>query len=167
MSAQDLTIEKGRIVGLYFTLKDEAGQELDTNRRGGKPLAYLCGAGNVVPGIEEALLGKKKGDFVAVAVPPEKGFGVRRPELVEQIRRTSLPANVPLRLGVRLRGSDSQGRAMEATVVAIEGEMVTLDKNHPLAGRTLNYELTVVGVREAREEEHKHGHAHGPGGAHH
>jgi FKBP-type peptidyl-prolyl cis-trans isomerase SlyD len=155
------------VVALYFTLKNDAGEVVETNRRGGKPLVYLHGARQILPGLEKALEGKRKDDSFSVTVPPELGVGAHRPEFVETVQRSVLPDGFELKVGALLRGTDPNGRPVAATITKIDGELVTLDRNHPLAGKTLHYDVTVAGVREATREETLHGHVHGPGGAHH
>jgi FKBP-type peptidyl-prolyl cis-trans isomerase SlyD len=153
-----------KVVALYFTLKDDQGRVLETNRKGGKPLTYLHGTGAIVRGLEQALVGKKKNDFVAVSVPPQDAWGERRADLVERVLRSTLPAEMEPKIGMRLQGVDPRGRALVAYVASIDGDEITIDKNHPLAGKTLHYEVLVAGVRDATREELAHGHVHGPGG---
>lgn len=166
-SADNPVIADGKVVAFYFTLKDDAGAVLDTNRKGGKPLTYLHGTRQIVVGLEKALAGKQKNDFVHATIAPEEAFGVRNEALVERVQRSAMPTNVPLRVGMLLSGADQQGRPVNALVTSIEGDVVTVDRNHPLAGKTLHYEILVVGVRDAKSDEVAHGHVHGPGGVDH
>lgn len=156
-----------KVVAVYFTLKDDAGEVIETNRRGGKPLVYLHGVKAILPGLEQALEGKAKDDQFSVSIPAELAWGPHRPEFVEKVLRSTLPADLELKPGMLLRGTDPNGRPVAATILKIEGEEVTVDRNHPLAGRTLHYDVIVAGVRDATREEVMHGHVHGPGGAHH
>ncbi len=165
MAAQTEQIVGDRkVVAVYFTLKNDAGEVVETNRKGGKPLTYLHGTNSIVAGLEKALAGKRRDDFVTVSVPPNEAWGPRREELVEKILRSSLPPTMSPRVGQRLQGTDTQGRPLVAFVTAIDGDEITIDKNHPLAGQTLHYEVLVAGVRDATREEITHGHVHGPGG---
>lgn len=160
-------IADGKVVALYYTLKDDAGEVLDTNRKGGRPLAYLHGMRQLVPGLEKALAGKKKDDALQVAVPPEEAYGPRDESRMEKILRKALPDGTDVRPGMSLGGYDPNGRPMSARILAVEGDEITIDRNHPLAGKTLHFDVLVVGVRDATAEEKAHGHVHGPGGHKH
>jgi FKBP-type peptidyl-prolyl cis-trans isomerase SlyD len=157
-------IAEGKVVGIYYTLKNDAGEVLDTNRKGGKPLAYLHGAGNILPGLERALLGKVKNDDVEVHLEAADAYGEVNPEAVRQVPRASFPAHAEIVPGMRFTGQDASGRQVPVAVQSIEGDQVTVDHNHPLAGQRLHFSVTVVGVRDATDEERQHGHPHGPGG---
>jgi FKBP-type peptidyl-prolyl cis-trans isomerase SlyD len=160
-------VSAGKVVAIYYTLKSDAGEVLDTNRRGGKPLAFLHGSGHILPALEQALEGKRKNDFVEVTLAPEKGYGVSKPELVHPVPRNALPAGRKLEPGMKLTGTDPQGRARTVVITAVGDDEVTVDENHPLAGQTLHFEVTIAGVREATAEEREHGHVHGAGGHSH
>ena len=160
-------VAQGKVVAIYYTLKGEGGEVLDTNRRGGKPLAFLQGMGNILPALEKALEGKRKDDFVEVELAPEQGYGAHKPELIHAVPRSSLPAGRELAPGMRLTGTDPQGRPRVVIITEVGEKEVTVDENHPLAGRKLHFEVTVAGVRDATDEEKTHGHVHGPGGHHH
>lgn len=160
----DQSIAAGKVVGIYFTLKNQAGEVLDTNRRGGKPMPFLQGASNILPSLEQALDGKRKNDYVAITLAPEQAYGPRRDDLIRKVPRAGFPKDRELVPGMRLTGKDPDGRTRLALIVAVEENEVTVDENHPLAGQTLYFEITVCGVRDATAEEKQHGHAHGPQG---
>ena len=167
-TSKDLAVGPERVVAVFYKLFDESGAMLDSSARmGHKPLSFLYGAGNVLRGLEQALEGKKKDDFVDVTVAPEDGYGVRRDELIATVPRNQLQIQGDLTVGMQLGGVDPQGRRFAALITAIEGDQVTLDRNHPLADRTLRFEVTVAGVRPATPEEIAHGHPHGPDGHQH
>lgn len=167
-SPKELTVGPERVVAVFYKLFDDAGNLLDSSARmGHKPLSFLFGAGNVLRGLEKALEGKKKDDFVEVNVTPEDGYGVRREEMVATVQRNQLQVQGDLQVGMQLGGVDPQGRRFAAMITAIEGDQVTIDRNHPLADKTLRFEVTVAGVRAATPEELAHGHPHGPGGHQH
>ena len=159
-------VATGMVVGIYYTLKDSRGTVLDTNRKGGKPMPYLHGSGNILPGLERALEGKHKNDFVSVDLAPADGYGEKRADLVRALPRKSFPAELKLAPGQRLTGRDPDGRSRTILVMEVGEDEVKVDENHPLAGEALHFEVTIVGIREATEEERTHGHAHGPGGHH-
>ncbi len=155
-------IEKNRVVSLHYTLRDEQGAVLDASSRRG-PLNYLHGKSNIIPGLEEALAGKSVGDKLDVTVPPEKGYGQRDDRLVQIVPRNKFSEVSELTPGMQVRASGPQGARL-VTVVRVERDFVTLDGNHPLAGRTLHFSVEVAEVRKATHEEVSHGHVHGPGG---
>jgi FKBP-type peptidyl-prolyl cis-trans isomerase SlyD len=158
-------IEKNRVVRLDYTLRDEQGTVLDSSSGRGS-LSYLHGKGNIIPGLEQALAGKSAGDKLDVTVPPEQGYGKRDERLVQIVARTKFGEIANLAPGMQVRASGTQGARM-VTVVRVDRDFVTVDGNHPLAGRTLHFSLAVAEVRKATHEEITHGHVHGPGGHQH
>ncbi|MEJ5311961.1 MAG: peptidylprolyl isomerase [Anaerolineae bacterium] len=154
-------ITDGKVVHIHYTLTDDAGEILDTSA-GGEPLAYLHGAGNIIPGLENALEGKQVGDTLTVVVPPEQGYGVYNDELVDTALLSQFPNPEQVEVGVSFRVQ--MGDMMYiATVTDIAGDTVTFDMNHPLAGVTLNFDVAVVAVEDATPEELAHGHVHAHG----
>ena len=165
MSDKSQAAGPGKVVGIYWTVKDEHGAVLDTNRRGGKPMAILHGAHNILPALESALEGKRKDDFVQVTLPPAEAYGERRPEEFKKVARQEFPADQPLAPGMRFTARDPvEGTLRTVRLVEVGETEVTIDESHPLAGVTLQFEITVCGVRDASAEEIAHGHPHGPGG---
>jgi FKBP-type peptidyl-prolyl cis-trans isomerase SlyD len=158
-------ISADRVVTIHYTLKDDAGEVLDSSA-GGEPLAYIQGHGNLVPGLEKALEGKPDGHSLAVAVTPEEGYGRRDEALVQRVPKRSLSGAGDIKTGMQFQARTDDGMRL-FTVKAVVGDMVTLDGNHPLADQTLHFDVRVVGVREATAEELEHGHVHGAGGHHH
>ena len=158
-------IEKNRVVRFDYTLRDEQGTVLDSSSGRGS-LSYLHGKGNIIPGLEQALAGKSTGDKLDVTVPPEQGYGKRDERLVQIVARTKFGEIANLAPGMQVRASGPQGSRM-VTVVRVDRDFVTVDGNHPLAGRTLHFSLAVAEVRKATHEEITHGHVHGPGGHQH
>lgn len=160
-----MQIEKNRVVTLNYTLRDEQGAVIDTST-GRAPLSYLHGKGNIIPGLEEALAGKAAGDRLDVTVAPERAYGPRDERLVQIVPRARFGEVAGLQPGMQVRASSPQGPRM-VTVVRIDRDFVTVDGNHPLAGRTLHFSVEVAAVRKATHEEVSHGHVHGAGGHHH
>ena len=160
-------VQDGAVVGIYYTLTNDEGEVLDTNRKGGDALSYLHGGGNIVPGLEKALLGAKKGQTIKADVSPEDGYGVHREEMLEKVPRSAFPPEAPVEKGRIFHGQQPDGRTMQIRIHAVEGDEVTVDHNHPLAGQTLHFEVTIDKIRAATEEEKQHGHAHGAGGHQH
>lgn len=152
---------------MHYTLKDNSGEVLDSSE-GKEPLAFIQGIGNIISGLEEELEGKNSGDKISVTVAPEKGYGVRNEKNVHIVPLSSFQADGEEKLveGMQVRVETNEGESI-ADVAKIDGEDVTLDMNHPLAGETLHFDVEVVDIREATKEELEHGHVHGPGGHHH
>jgi FKBP-type peptidyl-prolyl cis-trans isomerase SlyD len=153
------------VVSIHYTLTNAQGEVLDSSR-GGEPLVYLHGAGNIIPGLEKALIGKQAGDKLNVAVAPAEGYGERDEALIQQVPRRAFQGVKDIAPGMSFHAQSSQG-PMQVTVTAVAGDMVTVDGNHPLAGETLNFDVEVTEVRAATLEELAHGHVHGAGGHHH
>ena len=158
-----MQIAANAVVYMHYTLTDDTGKVLDSSS-GGEPLAYLHGAGNIIKGLEKALDGKQAGDKLKVTVAPEEGYGVRDEAMVQKVPRRSFQGVRDLKPGMRF---SVQGGHGQVVVTQVQGDMVTVDGNHALAGVTLKFAVEVAKVREATAEELMHGHVHGPGGHHH
>jgi FKBP-type peptidyl-prolyl cis-trans isomerase SlyD len=155
-------VEKNRVVTIHYTLRDEQGAVIDSSN-GRAPLSYLHGKGNIIPGLEQALVGKAAGDKLDVTVAPEQAYGRRDERLVQTVARKLFGEIAELKPGMQVRASGRQGARL-VNVVRVERDFVTVDGNHPLAGRTLRFALEVTEVRKATHEEVSHGHVHGPAG---
>ena len=160
-----MSITQDQVVSIHYTLKDDEGTVID-HSAAGEPLAYLHGRGNLIPGLERELTGKNTGDRLQVRIAPADAYGEYDQALVQQVPRRALQGIANVRVGMRLQAQSSQG-ARAVTVTGVNGDLVTLDGNHPLAGKSLNFEVEVAGVRDATAEELAHGHVHGAGGHHH
>ncbi|MFT5733739.1 MAG: FKBP-type peptidyl-prolyl cis-trans isomerase SlyD [Planctomycetota bacterium] len=160
------TIEDGTVVTMHYKLVLGDGQVVDSSE-GSEPLAYLHGSGNIVPGLESAMIGKAEGEKFDVAVAPEGGYGVRHDEAVQTVPKTMFPPDAELEAGIQFQATDEEERPIMGTIKEVAEETVTVDFNHPLAGEELNFSIEVVGVRAATEEEKEHGHVHGAGGHQH
>lgn len=154
-----------KIVSIEYTLKDDDGNIVDSSK-GGDPLVYLHGANNLIPGLEKQLEGKSSGDELNVRIPPEEAYGNRDDAKVESVNK-SMFGDENIKVGAQYHAAGPNNEHFVVTVVDVKDDMVTIDANHPLAGVHLNFEVKVVEVREATEEELSHGHAHGPGGHQH
>lgn len=157
-----MRIEKNKVVSIDYKLTGNDGQVIDSSE-GQAPLAYLHGNGNIVAGLEEALEGKATGDAVNVSVPPEKGYGVRDEAKLVEVSKDKLKGAAEIKPGMQFQAQTPSGQQI-FTVSKVAENSVTLDANHPLAGATLNFDVTVRDVRDATAEEVSHGHVHGPGG---
>jgi FKBP-type peptidyl-prolyl cis-trans isomerase SlyD len=160
-----MAIARDSVVTIHYTLKDDAGETLDSSVEG-DPIAYIHGHGNIVPGLERQLEGKSKGDKLNVQVAPAEGYGEYHKELVQQVPRRALKGIANVTVGMRLQAQTPEG-ARTVTVTHVASDMVTIDGNHPLAGKALSFEVEVTDVRQATQEELAHGHVHGAGGHHH
>jgi FKBP-type peptidyl-prolyl cis-trans isomerase SlyD len=153
-----MQVEKNKVVEIDYKLEDDDGQLLDSSE-GREPLSYIQGAGNLIPGVENALEGKSSGDRVQITVPPEIGYGARDDALVLSIERGKFSQFEDLQAGARFRMETPDG-PMIFTVVEVGDGEVLVDGNHPLAGMTLNFDITIQSVRDATSEELDHGHVH-------
>lgn len=160
-----MKISQNKVASIEYTLTDDSGEVLDTSV-GGEPLAYIHGMGNIIPGLEEALEGKEAGDSLKVSVAPEDGYGEQNDALVQQVPREMFQGVDEIEIGMQFHAQTAQGLTV-ITVTEVAQELITVDGNHPLAGKTLHFDVKVVDVRDATEEELEHGHAHGAGGHHH
>ncbi len=160
-----MQIAEKSVVSIHYTLTNAEGNVLDSSE-GQDPLAYLHGASNIIPGLENALVGKSVGDSLKVTVEPEEGYGPVRDELVQDVDRSAFSGIDSIEIGMQFMAQTPWGE-QPVTVVKVEGDNITLDGNHPLAGQTLTFDVEVVEVRAASDEEVEHGHAHGAGGHHH
>ena len=160
-----MQVAKDKVISIDYTLTDAQGTELDTSRGRG-PFAYIHGTGNVIPGLEAALEGKTAGDQVNAVIPPEKGYGARDEGLVQELARSQFDTEDEIQVGMQFHAMSESGPRV-VTVVGVNADNVTIDGNHPLAGVTLHFDVTVKEIRDATSEELSHGHVHGPDDHHH
>src|SRR5262249_45821344 len=132
----------------------------------GEPLVYLHGVGNLISGMEDAIKGKKVGDKFNVTIAPKDGYGETNKNLIKTVARSEFEGIDKIEVGMRLRMS-GKTRSRMVRIVAIDGDNITIDGNHELAGKTLHFAVHVRDLRDATDEEIAHGHVHGPGGHHH
>ncbi|HYQ39527.1 MAG TPA: peptidylprolyl isomerase [Pseudomonas sp.] len=161
-----MQIAANKAVSIDYTLTNENGEVIDSSA-GGAPLAYLHGARNIIAGLEKALEGKQAGDEIDVTVEPEEAYGEYSAELVAVLNRAMFEGVDQLEVGMQFHASAPDGGMQIVTIRDIDGDDVTVDGNHPLAGQRLNFKVKVVEVRDANAEELAHGHVHGAGGHHH
>lgn len=160
-----MSIAQDQVVSIHYTLTDDAGEVIDSSC-GGDPLMYLHGHGALIPGLERALTGKSAGDRLTLSIAPADGYGEYDRALVQQVPRRTLKGIANVKVGMRLQAQTARG-PRPVTVTHLSGDLVTLDGNHPLAGKNLHFEVEVAAVRAATAEERAHGHVHGPGDHHH
>ncbi|AMD01746.1 peptidylprolyl isomerase [Halomonas sp. M5N1S17] len=160
-----MQIAQNSVVAFHYTLTNDAGEVLDSSE-GREPLTYLHGAGNIIPGLEKGLEGRESGEKLNVTVAPEEGYGEVQPQLVQEVPRDAFQGVEAVEPGMQFQ-AQTQGGPLMVTVTKIEGDTVTVDGNHPLAGQKLNFDVEIADVREASQEEIEHGHVHGEGGVEH
>jgi len=153
------------VVLIHYTLTSDTGETLDSSA-GREPLAYLHGSGNIIPGLEDALVGKRTGDKLKVSIAPAEAYGLRDDALIQIVPRDAFGGAPDIDVGMQFQAQTPEGVRI-VTVVGVAGNEITLDGNHPLAGETLHFDVEVTQVRAATEEELVHGHVHGVGGHHH
>ncbi len=160
-----MVVAKQKVVQIHYELKNKDGQVMDSSA-GRDPLVYIHGMGNLIPGLEAELEGKEKGAKLLAVIPPEQAYGEPNDNKIIVVSKSGFQGTEELQAGMQVQLDTDQGPAM-AVITKIEGESVTLDANHPLAGETLYFDVEVVEIRDADAEEVSHGHVHGPGGHHH
>jgi FKBP-type peptidyl-prolyl cis-trans isomerase SlyD len=161
--SEKLLIADGLVVVLNYTLRADDGEVIDSSTAD-DPMAYLHGADNIVPGLEQALTGKTVGFKGKLTVAPEDGYGEREDLPPQPVPRSAFPAGVTLAVGMQLMAEGPNGSHAPIWIAKIEGDNVYVDSQHPLAGKALNFEVEVLTVRPATKDELSHGHPHGPDG---
>jgi FKBP-type peptidyl-prolyl cis-trans isomerase SlyD len=159
-------VEDNVVVTMNYSLSID-GEVVDSSEgEENDPIIFLQGAGQIISGLEKSIYGLKVGDKKSVTVDPKDGYGDIDPESIVEVPKDEFPEDFPLELGVEITvnadNEDDEGdEEMEATIIAVNDTTVTLDFNHPLAGKTLNFDVHIIDVREATSEEIEHGHVHG------
>jgi FKBP-type peptidyl-prolyl cis-trans isomerase SlyD len=161
-----MRIGDGKVVTIDYTLKDQSGETLDSSEESGG-FAYLHGADNIISGLETALAGHSPGDELTVQVQPQNAYGHRNESLVHRVPREKFQDSSNVRVGMHFHTETEDGQVRVVRVTEVDPERITVDGNHPLAGVLLRFEVKVLEVRDATEEELAHGHVHGVGGHHH
>ncbi len=160
-----MNIEDQKVVDFHYTLTNEQGETVESSRER-DPMSYLHGANNIIPGLEQAMNGRAAGDTFEVTVQPADAYGERQEANVQRIPLKRL-GKIPRPRPGQILGLQTQKGPVQVTVIKVGRFNVDVDANHPLAGQALTFDVEIVGVRDATEEEISHGHAHGPGGHQH
>lgn len=155
-----MIVEDKKVVGIHYTLTSVEGEELDASAEN-EPLEYIHGTGNLIPGLEEVLLGKEVGDSLSVSIPPVKGYGLYDDGLIMNIPKDRFDTKEEFTVGMEFMGQTEDGENHVFRVLTVKKDSVKVDGNHPLAGQTLNFEVKIASIRDATEEELSHGHVHG------
>jgi FKBP-type peptidyl-prolyl cis-trans isomerase SlyD len=165
MTENTMIIGDDSVVSFHYNLRDDTGA-FNESSEGGSPVVYMHGRHNIVPGLEKQLAGKKSGDKLTATVAPEEGYGARNENAVQRVPVKHLATRGPYSVGQMVVVNTRDG-GRQARVLKVGHFNVDLDLNHPLAGRTLTFDIEIVEVRAATEQELAHGHAHGPHGHDH
>lgn len=161
-----MQITAGKVVLFDYTLKDADQELIDSSAETGA-IAIIQGAGLVVPGLEAAMEGRQAGESFSVVVPPEEGYGLIDEETIAVVSRAQIEGAEDFEVGAVLHTEDDDGEEVTVFVTKIDGDEITIDGNHPLAGEELHFDVTIREVRDATAEEITHGHVHGEGGHEH
>ncbi len=154
-------VEDEMVVSLDYTLVVDDDELESTDD--GQPIQFIQGLGQIIPGLEEELYGMEVGDSKTVKVLSEEGYGEVDPDARQKVKQEEFSEDVPLEVGTFLDLRDSEDNVLSAQIVEKDEETVTLDFNHPLAGKDLMFEITIAEIRPATEEELDHGHVHDNG----
>jgi FKBP-type peptidyl-prolyl cis-trans isomerase SlyD len=152
------TVQDHMVVKLDYTLIVE--DEIMESTEEGEPIVFIQGIGQIIPGLEEALYGLKVGEKKTVEVLPEDAYGIYDPDSLEVAKKEEFSEEIPLDVGTFLDLRDNEGEVLSAQIIEADEETVTLDFNHPLAGKTLTFEIAIAALRPATQEELDHGHVH-------
>lgn len=153
-----MKIAKDHAVFFDYEVRNSRSELLDSSERGG-PMAYVHGYASIIPGLEKALEGKSVGEELSVVVPPVEAYGLRDERRMSTVERSIFPEGAEIKPGMRFRATSENGTDT-VVVVGVTGDSVTVDANHPLAGETLSFKVTIREVRSASAEEIAHGHVH-------
>ena len=157
-----MQISDNKVVSIHYTLTNDKGEVLDSSS-GKAPLAYLHGNKNIISGLENALNEKVVGDKFNISIPPEEAYGVHDEALIQVIPKSVFQGIEEIEAGMQFQAKSDEGIQV-VTVTKVDGDKITVDGNHALAGETLTFDVEVADIREATQEELQHGHVHGPGG---
>ena len=158
-----MKIASGSVVGIDYSLHLGDGKVIDASGPG-EPMSYLHGEGQIVPGLESALEGLSVGDKKQVVIAPGEGYGEHDPSGLQEVPKGAFPPDFQPQVGMELTAEGPNGEPVPFTIREVKPEAIVIDLNHPLAGKTLHFDVTVREVRAATADEIAHGHAHGSDG---
>ncbi len=141
-----MTIEAGNQISVHYTGTFEDGEIFDSSQ-GRDPLSFEVGAGQMIQGFDEAVVGMKNGESKRITLAPEEAYGPRNEELLIDIPNSNFPEDMKLEVGMMLQMSNQEGQPVPATVAEINEESVKMDVNHPMAGKTLNFEIEIIDIK--------------------
>ena len=158
-------ITQHAVVSLNYTLTNDAGETLDKSENG--QFVYLHGANNIIPGLEQALDNRTVNDTFQVVIEAEDAYGQKDDSKKQVVGKDMFEPGSPMEVGMQFHAQGPEGEMLVITITEINGDEITIDGNHPLAGERLHFDVEVTKIRDASEEEIAHGHVHGPDGHHH
>jgi FKBP-type peptidyl-prolyl cis-trans isomerase SlyD len=161
-----VNVEANKVVSFHYAVSD-GGAVIDSSRERGEPLTVLIGHGNIVPGLEKALLGHAAGERFEARVEPAEGYGEYRAKFTQRVPKKYFPNPATLRPGMSTVLQTREAGPRMVVVLKVGSSVVDVDLNHPLAGKALDFDVEIVDVRDATPEEIAHRHAHGTGGHEH
>lgn len=154
-----MKIEKNKAVSIHYTLTLTSGEEVDSSA-GKDPLSIIVGAQQIIPGLENELIGMELGEKKKIVVQPEEGYGIKNDELLHTVNKEQVPNAEDMKVGEILRAQGENGEVFEGVVIESDEQNLTVDFNHPLAGEELTFDTEIVTIRDATKEEIEHGHIH-------
>ncbi len=160
-------VEQNKVVSFHYTVTDGGTEPVDSSRERGEPLTILVGHGNIIPGLENALVGRAPGERFEISVAPAEAYGERRANFTQRVPKKYFQDAESLRPGMSTVLNTREAGPRMVVVHKIGSSVIDVDLNHPLAGKTLQFDVEITDVRDATEEEIAHRHAHGSGGHEH
>jgi len=162
-----MAIQRNQVVTLSYTLKDPETGELIDQSTPDRPLQFITGLGHIIPGLENEIMKMEKGESKEILVKAADAYGPVNPDAVQEINRSDLAHIENLEEGMILYAQDSHGHQIPVKILKVSDDKVVIDLNHPMAGKDLLFNVKIMDVRDATQEELEHGHVHGEGGHHH
>jgi FKBP-type peptidyl-prolyl cis-trans isomerase SlyD len=166
LEGEKIVVESNTVVDVHYHGYFHGTDEVFDSSLEREPLKFLVGHGQMIPGFEAEILGAVVGEKRTFTLEPDRAYGPRQEEAVMQRSKAEFPENVDLEVGMRFQ-AEVGGMPTPVEITGIEGDVVTVDFNHPMAGKTLTFDIEVMSIRPAQDEEISHGHVHGHGGHHH
>jgi len=160
MANAEMTASDGMVVSLDYTLRLDGDEEVVDTSAGREPLEFVQGGGQIIPGLVQQIYGMGVGDEKSVVVPPADGYGETDAEAYQPMPLEAFPADLTVEPGMGLELRDVSGQVLQAYVADARPDGILLDFNHPLAGKTLHFDVKITGLRETTQEELAHGHVH-------
>lgn len=161
-----MPLKPNQVVTIHFTVKDELGEIVDQTESN-QPFSFLSGKNQILPALEEEIGNMIIGSKKNITLKPSEAYGEYMPEAVQIVNRKDFPPDMELEEGMNFMANTPEGNQVPFIVTQIEGNNITIDFNHPLAGETLLFDVELIDMREATQEELAHGHSHGNGDGHH
>lgn len=162
-----MNVEANKVVSFHYSVSDGGSEPVDSSRERGEPLTVLIGHGNIIPGLEKALLGRAVGDRFEISIAPAEAYGERRANFTQRVPKKYFEDAEHLQPGMSTVLNTREAGPRMVVVHKIGSSVIDVDLNHPLAGKTLAFDVEITDIRDASEEEIAHRHAHGAGGHEH